>query len=265
MPELLDKRLLEDPFARGPADREVVKPGEAVEAKRRNIGARLRRGHCIALAAAMALSVPLVASAQERAIVLPMTEQTAWQVLQYRSLPPHRIRFSPLGLEMTVDGSAMPVIYPLPTPVRAKSIHVKGRVEGTLRIPEGRQGEDKFDDYAFRIGLVEPGERTLNFVQRQLAPAWVRKLFELAPKGGGIARIHFFNVAMDKTRIGQRRHHPLSDLIVEQVVAVPRPDGRFDFAHPLDRPLETIAVWLSSDGDDTGSRFSVFIEHIELR
>ncbi|MGH8724534.1 MAG: hypothetical protein ACREU1_06725, partial [Burkholderiales bacterium] len=199
MPELLDKRLLEDPFARGPADREVVKPGEAVEAKRRNIGARLRRGHCIALAAAMALSVPLVASAQERAIVLPMTEQTAWQVLQYRSLPPHRIRFSPSGLEMTVDGSAMPVIYPLSKPMRAKSVHVRGRVEGTLRIPAGRQGEEKFDDYALRIGLVEPGERTLNFVQRQLAAAWVRKLFELAPKGSGISRIHFFNVGIDKT------------------------------------------------------------------
>jgi hypothetical protein len=57
----------------------------------------------------------------------------------------------------------------------------------------------------------------------------------------------------------------LSDLILEQVVAVPGPDGRFDLVHALERPLETIAVWLSSDGDDTGSKFKVLVEEIELR
>lgn len=127
-----------------------------------------------------------------------------------------------------------------------------------------RQGEEKLDDYVFRIGLAEPGERTLNFVQRQLAAAWVRKLFELAPQGTGISKIHFFNVGADRMHIGRQRQHPLSDLIIEKVVAVPRADGRFDFVHALDRPLETIAVWLSSDGDDTASKFTVLVEQIEL-
>jgi hypothetical protein len=198
-------------------------------------------------------------------VVLPLSEQGNWQVLQYSNLPPHRISFSKAGMEMKVDGSAMPLIYPLPEPVRVASIRVKGRLEGALQVPPGHQGEKNFDDYAFRIGLVEPGERTLNFVQRQLAARWVRKLFELAPKGSGISRIHFLNVGTEKTQIGRQRQHPLSDLIVEKVVAVPRPDGRFDFVHALDRPLQTIAVWLSSDGDDTGSKFTVLVEEIELR
>jgi hypothetical protein len=196
---------------------------------------------------------------------VPLNEQTGWQILQYRNLPPHRISFSKAGLEMMVDGSAMPLIYPLPAPARVNGIRVKGRIEGTLRVPAERQGQEKLDDYAFRIGLVEPGERTLNFVQRRLAAPWVRKLFDLAPKGGGISRIHFFNVGTEKTQIGRERQHPLSDLIVEKVVAVPRADGRFDFAHRLERPLETIAVWLSSDGDDTGSKFTVLVEEIELQ
>lgn len=197
-------------------------------------------------------------------MALPLNEQAKWQVLQYSSLPPHRIRFSKAGLEMAVEGSAMPLIYPLPEPVRVASIRVKGRVEGTLRVPPQRQGEKNFDDYVFRIGLVEPGERTLNFVQRQLAAAWVRKLFELAPKGSGISKIHFFNVGTENVQIGRQRQHPLSDLIMEKVVAVPRADGRFDFAHTLDRPLDAIAVWLSSDGDDSGSKFTVLVEQIEL-
>jgi hypothetical protein len=151
---------------------------------------------------------------------------------------------------MMVDRSAMPVIYPLPAQVRVNVIRVRGRIEGSLRVSAERQGQEKFDDYAFRIGLVEPGERTLNALQRRTAAPWVRKLFELAPKGSGISQIHFFNVGTEKTQIGRRRQHLLSDLIVEKVVAVPRADGRFDFVHRLERPLETIAVWLSSDGDD---------------
>jgi hypothetical protein len=33
----------------------------------------------------------------------------------------------------------------------------------------------------------------------------------------------------------------------------------------LARPLDTIAVWLSSDGDDSGSKFTVRVEEIELQ
>jgi hypothetical protein len=220
------------------------------------------------IAAVALASLVAAASAQERparTVVVRLDEPANWQALQYSSLPPHRIRFSPAGLEMRVEGSAMPLIYPLPAPLGVSAIRVKGRVEGALRLPPERQGEEKFDDYVFRIGLVEPGERTLNFVQRQLAAAWVRKLFELAPQGSGISRIHFFNVGAEKTHIGRQRQHPLSDLILEKVVAVPHADGRLDFVHALDRPLQTIAIWLSSDGDDSGSKFTVLVEQIELQ
>lgn len=218
----------------------------------------------VAVVLACGASAPHV-QAQPNSIVLPLSEQAKWQVLQYRSLPPHRIRFSSAGLEMAVDGSAMPLIYALPQRLRVSAIRVTGRVEGALRIPPGRQGEEKFDDYVFRVGLVEAGERTLNFVQRPLAAAWVRKLFELAPRGTGISKIHFFNVGAEKMHIGRQRQHPLSDLILEKVVSVPQTDGRLDFAHALDRPLDTIAVWLSSDGDDSGSKFTVLVEQIELQ
>ena len=214
------------------------------------------------LAAAALAALP--AALQAQAVVVPLSDPAKWQILQYSSLPPHRVRFSQAGLEMAVEGSAMPLIYPLAEPLRVAQVRVTGRIEGALRVPPGRQGEEEFDDYTFRIGLVEPGERTLNFVQRRLAAPWVRKLFDLAPKGSGISRIHFFNVGTEEAQIGRQRQHPLSDLIVEKIVAVPAAGGRFDFTHSLKPPLPAVAVWLSSDGDDTGSRFTVFVEHIEL-
>jgi hypothetical protein len=234
------------------------------------IRAERRSSATLALAAVMLACLASASIAQAPptspgSVSIPLTEESHWQVLQYSRLPPHRIRFSGAGLEMRVEGSAMPLIHPLPRPVRVKAFRVKGRVEGTLQVPAERQGEKGFDDYAFRLGLVEPGERSLNFLQRQFAASWVRKLFELAPKGGGISRIHFFNVGTHENQIGRQRQHPLSDLILETVVAVPGPDGRFGFVHTLERPLETVAIWLSSDGDDTGSNFTVLVEEIELR
>lgn len=79
------------------------------------------------------------AGAQEPpAFALPLTEQANWQVLQYRNLPPHRLRFSSAGLEMAVAGSTMPVIYPLPKTPRVTGVRFQGRVEGTLRVPAAR-------------------------------------------------------------------------------------------------------------------------------
>jgi hypothetical protein len=215
--------------------------------------------------ASLAVASGAPASDPSRPLLVPLDDAAKWQVLRFRSLPPHRVRFSKAGLEMIVEASAMSVIYPLPSPMAVSTVRVRGRIEGILRVPPERQGEAKFDDYAFRIGLVESGKRTLNFVERQFAASWVRKLFELAPKGSGISHIHFFNLGTDRAQIGRERQHPLSDLILEKVVAVPDADGRFELVHTLNPPLQTLAVWLSSDGDDTGSKFTVLVEEIELR
>jgi hypothetical protein len=216
------------------------------------------------LLAALLLAAAAPAPAQEGAFSVPLADEKAWQQLQYRNRPAHKLRFSPAGLRMDVEGSAMPLIYPLPAKQRVAGVRVRGRVEGRLALPPGRQGEEKFDDYLFRVGLVEAGDKRLNFVQRQVAAEWVRRLYALAPEGTGISGIRFLNVGSDPAHVGRQRRHPLSELITERVVALPAADGRIDFVHRFEQPVEAIALWLSSDGDDTGARFGVDIESIEL-
>lgn len=211
------------------------------------------------------LALPVLGAGEAGIIRLPLGEEARWQALRYRGLPAHELRFSPAGLEMRVAGSAMPVIHAFPKAVLAAQVRVKARIAGALAIPAGRQGEEKFDDYVLRVGLVEAGPRTLNFVQRQLAAPWVRTLFDLAPHGRGISRIHFLNVGSEASHVGRRRQHPLSELLHEEVVAALPADGRIELSHTLARPVETLAVWLSADGDDTGARYTVLIEEIELR
>jgi hypothetical protein len=101
-------------------------------------------------------------------------------------------------------------------------------------------------------------------LRRLFAPEWVRRLHALAAPNQGISIVRFFNVGTDADQIGRQRVHPLSDLLEEEVVTVPRADGTFAFDVPLNPPAEVVAVWLSSDGDDTGSAFTVLVERITL-
>ena len=203
-------------------------------------------------------------AAQQVNLAVPVRQADGWQLLRYRRIPPNEFQFASEGLEITIHSSAGPAIYPLKKPARIRAIRASGKIFGTLRVPAGKQGEKHFDDYALRLGLVEAGTRTLSFYERTTAPDWVRKLFSLAPKGAGISRVHFFNLGTDATQIGRERDHPTNQIIRERTVAVPGADGRFAFTYRLDRDIQTVAVWISCDGDDTRSDFKVTLEKLEL-
>lgn len=197
------------------------------------------------------------------ALFSPLGAADAWEVLAFRNTPPNRVEFGDGRMTIAVDRSAGPVVLPLDGPTRVDHVRVEGRVTGTVQTTADRQGAEGADDFALRVGLVEAGARRPGFFERRFAPGWVRRLFALAPPDGGIGRIRFSNLGLDRSQIGWARTHPLSDLLVEEVVAAPDADGRFSFtAHPGDVPI--LAVWLSADGDDTGSTFTVRIDRLEL-
>jgi hypothetical protein len=116
------------------------------------------------------------------------------------------------------------------------------------------------------MGLVLSGERTMNWFQKKLAASWVKKLYSLAPEGQGVDRVLFFNMVESSLLKGRSRTHPLSDLIEEHYVwAAPAAGGTFEFQHRLQEPKGVLALWISSDGDDTQSNFTLVFEEIHLQ
>lgn len=224
------------------------------------------------LAATLATTLPLAiclsaaqsgdAAAPGGTIEVPTTRQAGWQVLRYQGIPMHAVDFTNDGLVIRVRRSASPVIYELPEPVHAGALLVRGRVEGTLEVPPGAQGADGFDDYVLRAGVVLAGSRRPGFFERTFAPPWLKTLFTLAPAGSGISEVRFFNVAADGDHVGDERRHPSNDLLVEHVVTIPGVDGAFELNVSIDTSEQTVALWLNSDGDDTGSEFVVLVERI---
>lgn len=196
-------------------------------------------------------------------LALPLSTPAAWKVLSYRGIPGNAVAFGADGLGIAVNRSAGPVVHRLAEPRVVTGIRASGVVTGQLETTADRQGETGADDFVLRIGLVEAGSRRPTFLQRRLAPSWVRELFALAPPGSGVAQIRFFNLGLASSQIGWTRRHPLSDLVLEEIVAAPGEDGRFEVDARF-APITVLGVWLAADGDDTGSRFHVRLEGLSL-
>ncbi len=200
-------------------------------------------------------------------ISIPLFSANNWEVLTFRNIKPNQVEFTKQGLQLSIDGSASPLIYKLPQTESAFKIAVEGRlVSGKLNLPNPKiQGLKKSDDFIMRLGLVVEGRKKLSWVQKVAAPGWIKRLHSIAPGGKGIDAIYFYEVAQDASLVGTRRTHPLSELMKEEVVAHLKDDGTFQFTKTLDTPLPVLGLWISCDGDDTGSKYQVLISNIELR
>lgn len=196
--------------------------------------------------------------------MVPLAHPADWTDWDYRGRPAHAITRSAPGLEVRVDRSAGGLAYRLPEPMLVSRVRAVGRIEGQLSVTGAAQGLEGSDDYALRVGLVVAGDQRLNFFQRRFAPEWVKTLHGLAPSGTGIGEVRFFTVGVPTATVGAARRHPLHDLLHETVAAVTAPDGSFVLDAALEAPVETIAVWLSTDGDDTGSTFTLRLTSLTL-
>ena len=195
-------------------------------------------------------------------IAIPLTSPTGWQNLKFSRIPPNEIRFSPLGLEVAVNKSSSPLVFPLAMRKRIKSFTAKLEIDGNLN----PSGEKWPEDAYLRVGLVVPGSRKLGRMESLFSPGWIKTLFKLAPPDVGIEKIYFYNLVRDASFIGQKRSVPRAEGLIEEYIVAQRPVGQksVDFHYSLPVPVSVLALWLSLDGDDTGSNFKVRLTSLEI-
>ncbi len=196
---------------------------------------------------------------------IPVSDLQQWTSLEYRSIPANTVAVEGGNLHIAVNKSASPLIYKLDEPLRATSVTVKASWSGKLTIPKNAmQGEAGADDFILKLGIVEIGERTLNWLQRLIAANWIKQLFKLAPKGTGVERINFLSTTQQKNLLGTQRKHSLNDLLFETRITWLEAQGEFEMEYQFEEPVNVLGLWISSDGDDTESSFDLSIERITL-
>ena len=192
-----------------------------------------------------------------------LSSPSNWQQLSYSRIPSNEIDFSSAGLRIDIANSASPLIYPL-TPRYFTAAEFVLDISGELNLGQDIQGSPSNDDFLFRLGVVYEGDKQLNFFQKRVAPKWIKTLHKLAPKETGIDTIEFFNVVSDSRLTGQSRTHPLSDLLIEHFVREGNSNVGIQQRVALDPTKRVLALWLSADGDDTQSKYSVLVKKINL-
>ncbi len=74
-----------------------------------------------------------------------------------------------------------------------------------------------------------------------------------------------FDGTQESKHIGTSRVHPSSDFFIENFVFRIKKNEDFKLTHKLKTPIKAIAIWLSTDGDDTKSEFQTIIKGIKLK
>lgn len=191
-----------------------------------------------------------------------------WQTLEYKGIPANTVLQASDGIQIQINASASPLIYVFDQPEALSSIQVRGGITGGLpAIPdESQQGDEGADDFAFRIGLVIAGDKTLSFAQKLIAADWVTTLYDLAPSGDGIEHVRFLNLANPgKTNIVQRAHPLSKGLFFETIVGEIQANQNFELDYSLDETTPVLALWISSDGDDTASSYTIKLNNISYQ
>ncbi|MRI32904.1 hypothetical protein EOPP23_07890 [Endozoicomonas sp. OPT23] len=205
-----------------------------------------------------------VANSWANTLQKPLSNPDRWLLLEYSSLEPNKVEFSDNRMLIEVDNSASPIIYPFDSPQSLEAISLKLKLDGQLMLEKPLQGSKGNDDFVFRLGVVYEGEQTLNFFQKAIAAKWVKQLFALAPKGTGVDHISFFNVYSDDRLAGKDRTHPASDLMKETFQDTLAEGKAVSFQWHPDPEKKVLGLWISSDGDDTDSNYSVEISDLQL-
>jgi len=188
-----------------------------------------------------------------------------WEVLQYSGIKANQVNFNKNAMTIKVNQSAGPLVYQLKKPQVVKEIIIDVDILGKLKLKKTKQGDKGNDDFSLRVGLVYQGDKKLGFMQKQMAPGWIKKLFSLAPKNLGVSHVEFFSVFQDQRLANSKRVHPLSELMVENFVVQQPANGKLKARFKVPSNKTALAVWISSDGDDTNSAFSVRLNQLVLQ
>jgi len=195
--------------------------------------------------------------------MVPFASQE-WVELKYKNIPANTVTYNSSSIDIKVNQSASPLVHKLSEPLMIEEFDFQLKVSGEIPAkPNEKIGEDSF----FRLGLVATGDKKLNWWEKKLASDWVLKLFSMAPKGIGLDKIYFFNVGSQASQLGSQRLHPKSDLMLEKIIAAKKTGTEevLEVNHRLSQPLNVVALWISSDGDDTKSQFSVTLQKLSLK
>lgn len=199
-------------------------------------------------------------------LIIPLNEPSGWTPFKFMNAQPNQVTFDKTGMNIKVNNSASPILYPFKEAHLIKKIELKAKFIGSLpkMNDKVRQGNGNYDDFILRFGLIYQGNDRLNWIQRQLAPTWLVDMEKLLPKAMGIKEVHFYTTCLQEKLLNKTRRHMLHDKFVEECILHLKEPGDFQIIKEITSPKAVIGLWVASDADEMGNQFTLQIQEIKL-
>ncbi len=198
--------------------------------------------------------------------VVPLGNPADWKELKFSSLPANKVTYEKSALKIEVDGSASPLVFGFGSIKNIEEISADIEITGLMNQSVLEKSKDFEEDSYLRIGLIVEGKNIPSRFKMMFAPEWVRLLFSFAPQGVGLDKIYFHNMTTQKKFLGKKRSHPKSDLIHEENIILFLPEQKkYQVSHMFSPVLKAAGLWISVDGDDTKSKFTVMVQNLKYK
>jgi len=185
-----------------------------------------------------------------------------WHTVKYSKIKPNVIKQIKKSIEISVNNSSSALVFKFDQIKVIRRVKIKAKLKGLINYHGSPPGSEDADDFPLRVGFILKGNKKLNFFQKRIAPDWLVQLDKISSTNGGLDKVHSLIFYTENPKF-KKREHPLSSYFFEEA-ATQFIDFKLDTTHSFLKELEIIGIWLSSDGDDTKSSFSVIIESIVL-
>jgi len=180
--------------------------------------------------------------------------------IQFKKIKASRYTFHGQLLQIDVDESASFLMLPFAAVKKINRVSFEWRSDGVPRLENAGQEEQRQgDDSVFKLGLLLKANDS--FINPFL-PSWMKRV-EALLKFPSENMINL--VVASKHAPGEQWPNPYNKRVTTVAIgSVENEQGWMQAAYQFDQPVDVVGLWLMADGDNTHSKFTVYIRNITL-
>ena len=183
------------------------------------------------------------------------------QHIEFGRIPANKITITDSTVTFNVMKSASFLMQGFDKVMPVKQVDLSWKSEGRPALRDTDQEKQKAgDDAVVKLGLLLRAEKE-RF--NPFLPAWMKQVRE------GLSypsEMMIYLVADSRHDAGQRwANHYNERITMISMLDVQNMDGWYQSSIEFDEPVEVVAIWLMSDGDNTGSSFVTTVREVILR
>ncbi|NOQ89996.1 MAG: DUF3047 domain-containing protein [Gammaproteobacteria bacterium] len=202
-------------------------------------------------------SESLGSESSEKAILLNADN---FEHIEFKRIKSSDYTYQGQQLRVAVDGGASFLMQAFDHVRLVSKVSFEWRSEGLPQTIDAKQEEKRAgDDAVFKLGLLlESDDSSLN----PFLPSWMKRVEALLKHP---SEDMIYLVAGAKHKPGIQWLNPYNKRVLMIAVdSIKDQHGWQQSSYHFDVPVKVVAIWLMSDGDNTGSQFTAHIKNISI-